>query len=150
MCTLQKPTLLSTINWYHGEDGTDNKMGLKASSLHKESIETFLPRLLLSISHASRVQSPSALGRQMQSPLTMSFSINENIWYKKESRLITKKAIFIMQKGYNTTPKSKKESVIAHSDQIKPTYDNEEEIGENEQRLIPITCKEKLSGTSRS
>ena len=63
------------------------KMGQKACFQQKEKIEVFLTRLLLSyhtIPHAGRLESPSALmGRQIRAPLTMSYSPNEKVWYKK-------------------------------------------------------------------
>ena len=61
------------------------KMGLKACSQQKEKV--FLPRLLLScrtIPHSGRLESPSTLmGRQIKAPLTMLYSTNKKMWYKK-------------------------------------------------------------------
>ena len=56
------------------------KLGLKAFDPSRETLEEFLPKLLMSyrsIPHANRTRSPSALmGRQIRSPITMSFSTN--------------------------------------------------------------------------
>ena len=82
------------------------KLGLKAFDPSRETIEEFLPKLLMSyrsIPHANRTRSPSALmGRQIRSPITMSFSTNQRMWYKKNKDASTEKAYFIMQKGNNT------------------------------------------------
>ena len=63
------------------------KMGLKSCSQQKEKIEVFLPKLLLSyciIPHTRRLESPSTLmGRQIKALLTMLYSTNEKVWYKK-------------------------------------------------------------------
>ena len=57
------------------------KMGLNACFQHKEKMEVFLPRLLLSyytIPHAGRLESPSALmGRKIRALLTVLYSTNE-------------------------------------------------------------------------
>lgn len=60
------------------------KMGLEALSLHRDKIESFILRLLLSIiPHTGRLETPSALmGRQIRVHLTMPYSTNEKIWYK--------------------------------------------------------------------
>ena len=79
------------------------KMRLKASSQQKDKIEVFLPRLLLSyftIPHAGRLESPSALmGRQIRAPLTILYSINQKVWYKKNKESNPEKTEFIMQKA---------------------------------------------------
>ena len=63
------------------------KMEPKACSQQKEKIEVFRPRLLLSYRtkpYDGGLESPSALmGRQSRAPLTMSYSTNEKVWYKK-------------------------------------------------------------------
>ena len=47
--------------------------------------------------------SPSALmGRQIRAPLTMSYSTNEKVWYKKNKESNPERAEFIMQTGHNT------------------------------------------------
>ena len=83
------------------------KMGLKAFELYRDTIETYLLKLLISyrsIPHAGKVQSPSALmGRHIRTPITLSFLTNEKTWYKKARKLTqTEEANFIMQKGNNT------------------------------------------------
>ena len=69
-------------------------------------MDVFLPRLLLSyptIPYARRLESPSALmGRQIRALLTMSYSTNEKVWYKKNKESNPERAEFIMQKGHNT------------------------------------------------
>ena len=74
-------------------------------SAKRKKIEVFLPRLLLSyytIPHARRLETPSTLmGREIRAPLTMSYSTNEKMWYKKNKESNPESAEFIMQKGYN-------------------------------------------------
>ena len=68
------------------------KMGLKACSQQKEKLEVCLPRLLLSyrtIPYAGKLESSSALmRRQIKAPLTISYSTNEKMWYKKTKNQI--------------------------------------------------------------
>ena len=63
-------------------------------------------KLLLSyrtISHTGRLESPPALtGKQIRAPLTMWYSTNEKVWYKKNQESNPERAEFIMQKGYTT------------------------------------------------
>ena len=79
------------------------KMGLKAFEPYRDSIETYLPKFLMSyrsIPHAGKVQSPSALmGRQIRTSITMSFTTNE-MWYKKKKarKLTQRKPILLCQK----------------------------------------------------
>ena len=62
------------------------KIGLNAFEPYRDNLEIYLLKLLMSqrlIPHAEKVQNPSALlGRQIRTPITMSFSTNE-MWYKK-------------------------------------------------------------------
>ena len=96
------------------------------SAKRKKKIEIFLTRLLLSyctIPHAGRQESPSALmGRQIRALLTMSYSINEKVWYKKSKESNSERAEFIMQKGHNTAiiNRGKENNILTHADQIKP------------------------------
>ena len=115
------------------------KMGLKACSQPKEKI-VFLPRLLLSyytIPHAGRLESPSVLmGRQIRALLTMMYSTNEKVWYKKNKESNPE---FIMQKGHNTAiiNREKGNSILAHADQIRPQSKYEEK-NEEEISTIPF------------
>lgn len=86
-------------------------MGLKAFSLSRDTIDSYLPRLSLSdrmIPHVDRLQSPSVLMERQISPLTMSYSTNEKMWYKKDKVASFERANFIMQRRHNTTIISKK------------------------------------------
>ena len=110
----------------------------KACFQQKETIEVFLPKLLVSyrtIPHTGRLESPSALmRRQIRALLTMSYSTNEKMWYKKNKESNLEKTEFIMQKGHNTVliNGENENRVFAHADQIRPQgkYEeqNEEEI----------------------
>ena len=105
------------------------EMGLKTCSKRKEKIEVFLPRLLLSyhtILYAGRSESPSTLlGRQIRALLTMLYSTNEKVWYKKNKESNPERAEFIMQKGHNTAMINRKKgnSILTYADQIR--YQNE-------------------------
>ena len=74
------------------------------------------------------------MGRQIRVSLTMSYSTNEKMWYKKNKEWNLEREEFFMQKGHNTQiiNREKKNSVLAHADQLRPQgeYDeqNEEEI----------------------
>ena len=63
------------------------KMELKACSQQKGKNRSFSTKISLSyrtITHAGRLEILSALmGRQIRAPLTMSYSTNEKVWYKK-------------------------------------------------------------------
>ena len=68
------------------------KMGLKAFIKGRSSFESCLSRLLFSyrsIPHAGKTVSPSAMmGRQIRSPITMSFNTAETLWYfGKDSKI---------------------------------------------------------------
>ena len=107
-------------------------MGQKLCSQQKEKIEVFLPRLLLSyrtIPHAGRLESPPALmGRQIRPLLTISYSINEKVWYKKNKESNLERTEFIMQKVHNTAimNREKGNSILVHADQIRPQGEYEE------------------------
>ena len=101
------------------------KMGLKAYSADKGvDFDSYLARLLLSyrtIPHAGRKNSPSAMmGRQLRSPLTMSFEINESLWYKPKRAAEGEKVRFIVQSGNNTAVVYKdNQATLVHEDQLK-------------------------------
>ena len=83
------------------------KMGRKAFSAFNESIEIYLPSLLLNyrtIPHTERKQSPSSLmGRQIKTPLPNSFSTKENVlWIEKIKKRIQKKQKMLLQKVHNS------------------------------------------------
>ena len=79
------------------------KTGLKSFSQQKEKLEVFLPRLVLSyrtIPHAGRLETSSVLMRsQVRVTLTISYSTNEIVWYKKNKESIPERAEFIIQKA---------------------------------------------------
>lgn len=68
------------------------KMGFEGISPSRDTIDWYLLRLLLNyrtITHTGRMQSPSALmRRQIRSPITMSYSINEGNLVQKKKRQI--------------------------------------------------------------
>ena len=104
-------------------------------------IELFLRRLPLTYrtkAHAVRLESPSALiKRQIRAPLTISYSTNEKVWYKKNLESNLEKAEFIIQKGHNTATinREKRNSIFAHADQIRPQGEYEEQ---NEEEISTI------------
>lgn len=94
---------------------------MKAFSTHQDNINSFLPRLFLSyqtIPHAGRLQSLSAsTGRQIRALLTMSYSTNEKMWYKKNEESTPEKVKFLMQTGQNMAWVSgNQKGVIGHAD----------------------------------
>ena len=99
------------------------KTGLKACSQQKEKAEV-LVRLHLSyhsIPSTRRWESPSVfIGRQIRAPLTMSYSTNEKVWYKKNKESIAERAEFIMQKGHNTAIIINRGKYISPCRSIKP------------------------------
>ena len=112
------------------------KLGLKAFDPSRETLEEFLPKLLMSyrsIPHANRTRSPSALmGRQIRSPITMSFSTNQTMWYRRNKDATTEKAYFIMQKGNNTAlVATEQRTMLAHADQIREREEEEEDMDQD-------------------
>ena len=88
-----------------------------------------LPLSYRSIPHAGRRESLSTLmGRQIRALLTMLYSTNEKVWYKKNKESNPEKAEFIMQKSHNTAiiNREKGDSILAHADQIRPQSEYEE------------------------
>ena len=89
------------------------KTELKACSQQKEKIEVFLPRLLLSyhtIPHAGRLESSSALmGGQIRALLTMLYSINEKLLYKKNNKIQGR--IYLAKRSQYNYNKQKRETV---------------------------------------
>ena len=77
------------------------------------------------------------MGRQIRALLTMSYSTNEKVWYKKNKEWNPEKVDFIMQKGHNTAiiDWEKGNSVLAHADQIRPQGEYE---GQNEEEISTI------------
>ena len=110
-------------------------------SAKRKKRKVFLSKLLLSyrtIPHAGRLESPSALmGRQIRALLTMSYSTNEKVWYKKKKESNLERREFIMQKGHNTAiiNREKGNSILAHADQIRPRGEYE---GQNEEEISTI------------
>ena len=61
------------------------------------------------VPQADRKQSPSALiGRKIRAPITMSFTTEEKIWYKRNKEAEPERMKFILQKGQNTSVLEKK------------------------------------------
>lgn len=121
------------------------KKGIKACLQQKEEIDAFLPRLLLSyrtIPHAGRPESPSALmGRQLRSPLTMSYATNQKMSYKRNRNMQPESAEFIIQKGHNTAILNKENgnSVLVHADQIRSQGEESDEEMPSEMPIIDVT-----------
>ena len=100
------------------------KMGLKVFESYRDTIKTYLPKLLMSyrsIPHAGKVQSPFALmKRQIRTPITMTFTTNEKMGYKKSKEADPEEANFIMQKGNNTAMiHMGNRNVLAHASQVR-------------------------------
>ena len=78
------------------------------------------------------------MGRQIRAPLTMSYSTNKKVWYKKNKESNPERAEFIMQKGYNTVMKNRerRNSILTHADQLRPQGEYEEQ-NEEEISMIP-------------
>ena len=89
------------------------KMNLKAFSPFNQNFEAYTPNLLLSnrtVPLADRKQSPSALmSWQIRAPITMSFVIEEKVWYKRNKEAEPDRANFILPKmiEYGSTRKKK-------------------------------------------
>ena len=100
------------------------KMGLKAYSPDKGSLCGYLSRMLLSyrtLPHAGRSRSPSEMmGRQLRSPLTMSFESGTPLWYRQKPDSKPELAAFISQAGLNTAIilRNNSSGTLAHCDQI--------------------------------
>ncbi|XP_012562604.1 uncharacterized protein LOC105847529 [Hydra vulgaris] len=77
------------------------KMGMKAYSTDKGILIAYLNRILLSyktIPHAGKSRSPSEMmGRQLRSPLTMSFESGSPLWYRQKPESKPDPAAFISQ-----------------------------------------------------
>ena len=76
--------------------------------------------------------------RQIRAPLTMSYSTNEKMWHKNNKESNPESAVYIMQKGHNTTiiNREKGNSIFVHVDQIRPQGEYEEQ-NEEEISMIP-------------
>ena len=86
------PQTTSNLMEFMGQTAT---IGSHAFSEFNESIEIYLPRLLLSfltIQHAKRKQRLSALlGKPIRALITMSFSTKERVWYRIDKNKDQKK-----------------------------------------------------------
>jgi len=115
------------------------KLGLKAFSPNLGTVDSYLNRMLLSyrsIPHGNRQTSPSALmGRQIRSPITLSFQTGDKIWFRAKSADRPELATFISQAGNNTAVILRGENgSIAHTDQINLKLESttsDDEIDEN-------------------
>ena len=127
------------------------KLGLKAFNAESVDFDSYLARLLLSyrtVPHAGRQRSPSALmGRQLRSPLTMSFEVNEPLWYTPKSGTSGEKVRFVVQSGHNTAVVYKgDQATLAHEDQLKRLNENDDQdpqldSGLSEQRPPGHVCE---------
>ena len=95
------------------------KLGLKAFTPSLGSIDSYLQRMLL-IPHGNQNASPSALmGRQIRSPITLSFQTGDEVWYRTKPCSVPEAAIFVSQAGQNTAVILRGDNgSIAHTDQI--------------------------------
>ena len=59
----------------------------------------------------------------------MLYSTNEKVWYKKKKESNPERAELIMEKSHNTTiiNRKKGKSILAHTDQIRPLGEYEEQ-----------------------
>ena len=80
------------------------------------------------------------MGRQIRAPLTMSYSTNEKIWYKKNKESNPERIEFIMQKGHNAAiiNREKGNSLLAHTDQTRPQGEYEEQNEEEISMILSI------------
>ena len=106
------------------------KMGLKVFSPFNQNSEAYIRNLLLSylmVPHVDREQTPSALmGRQIRAPITISFALEEKVWYKRNKEAEPERAKFILQKGQNMAVLEKKgQAILAHADQFRARFEPE-------------------------
>jgi len=116
------------------------KLGLKAFSPSLGSVDAYLARMLLSyrsIPHGDRNASPSALmGRQIRSPITLSFQTGEKIWFRAKPSAIPEPATFISQAGNNTAIVIRgNQGTLAHTDQINLKHEEHADLSETEDKL---------------
>ena len=78
------------------------------------------------------------MGRQIRALLTMSYSTNEKMWYKKNKKSNPERAEFIMQKGHCTAiiNSEKGKRILAHAVLIRPLGEYDEQ-NEEERSTIP-------------
>lgn len=104
------------------------KRGLLAFSAHRGQFEAYLAKLLLNYRATNRSDgrgSPSALmGRQLRSPLTLSFQIDIPLVYKARPGACGERGRFVVQAGHNTAVITKGDDrpVLVHRDQIRPLH----------------------------
>nr|XP_047129472.1 uncharacterized protein K02A2.6-like [Hydra vulgaris] len=117
------------------------KMGLRAYSPDKGLLCGYLSRMLLSyrtISHAGRSRSLSEMmGRQLRSPLTMSFESGTPLWYRKRPESKPEPASFISQAGLNTAIilTNNSSGTLAHCDQINKRLNEPSILMNNEDSM---------------
>jgi hypothetical protein len=101
------------------------KRGLRAFSSHRGSFEAYLAKLLLNYRATARSDgrgSPSALmGRQLRSPLTLTFEIDAPVIYQARPGAPAETGHFVVQAGHNTAviDRDGERPVLAHRDQIR-------------------------------
>ena len=127
------------MKWVGGNNGADRKNGTESMFSAKRKNRSFSTKAAFKLSHNAtrqKTRKPISflMGRQIRAPLTMSYSTNEKMWYKKNKESNLEKTEFIMQKGHHTAiiNREKGNSILDHADQIRPQgkYEeqNEEEI----------------------
>ncbi|MEE4247257.1 MAG: RNase H-like domain-containing protein [Kangiellaceae bacterium] len=102
------------------------KRGLRAFAAHRGTFEAYLAKLLLNYRATARSDgrgSPSALmGRQLRSPLTLTFEVDAPIVYQARHGAPAEPGHFVVQAGHNTAVIMRGDArpVLAHRDQIRP------------------------------
>ncbi|XP_065678959.1 uncharacterized protein LOC136093693 [Hydra vulgaris] len=117
------------------------KMGLRAYSPDKGLLYGYLSRMYLSyrtIPHAGRSRSPSEMmGRQLRSPLTMSFESGTPLWYRQRPDSKPEPASFISQAGLNTAIilRNNSSGTLAHCEQINKRLNEPSILMNNEDSM---------------
>lgn len=140
---------LKTPSYHPASNGAVERMvqsikrGIRAFSEDKGSFDAFLCRLLLSyrcVPHAGRDASPSELmGRQLRSPLTMSFMTDGPLWYVKTPGAEPESARFLMQSGSNTAivVREGERPTLVHRDQIEVAPEQTDTLENPENEALP-------------
>ena len=85
------------------------------------------------------------MGRQIRSPITMSFSTNQRMWYKTNKDASTEKVFFIMQKGNNTAlVATEQRTMLAHADQIREREEEEGDMDQDQNDEEIVTPQEEM------
>jgi len=126
------------------------KRGLRAFGVHSGNFDAYLAKLLLNYRATARRDgrgSPSALmGRQLRSPLTLTFEIDAPVIYRSRSGAAAEPGQFIVQAGHNTAiiARDGGRPVLAHRDQFRPLP------GATEQERATVGSEPEVTSTSQS